>query len=55
MSLSHKECNAIIKKNNNNNCFKGYSKLNIKEKNEFVKKKAPKQYKRAKLIKGSKI
>lgn len=55
MSLSHKECNDIIKKNNKNNCFKGYSKLNIKEKNDFLKKKAPKEYKIAKLKKGEKI
>ena len=55
MSLSHKECNQIIKKNNKNNCFRGYSKLNIKEKNELLKKKAPIEYKKAKLRKGEKI
>ena len=55
MSLTHKECNEIIKKNNNNNCFKGYSKLNKKSKNDLIKKKLPKEYKKSQLKKGSGI
>ena len=55
MSLSHKECNEIIKKNNSKNCFKGYSKMNVMQKNDLLKKKAPIEYKKAKLKKGAKI
>jgi len=52
MSLTHKECNEIIKKFNTNNCLKGYTKLNKKSKNDLIKKKLPKEFKRAQLKKG---
>jgi len=46
MSLTHKECNEIIKKYNTKNCLKSYSKLNKKAKNDLIKKKLTKEFKR---------
>tara|TARA_R110002012_G_C11525178_1_gene599907 strand:+ start:539 stop:781 length:243 start_codon:yes stop_codon:yes gene_type:complete len=45
--LSNKDLNSIIKKHNNKNCIKGHSKLDIKQKNKLVNKKAPELYKKA--------
>jgi len=45
MSLTHKECNEIIKKFNTNNCLKGYTKLNKKSKNDLIKKNCRKSLK----------